>query len=198
MYWRIVFVQMETAVAKPRGKGLNRETWIEAALELVDREGLTALNVRALARRLKVTTMAPYAHFADKEDLLDAMATHVLGGVEDSVDPHAAWDVQIEQGMVALHDRLERHPGVTDLIVARSEGERLNELRDVLLTATARAGLDPVQGADALRALVSYVLGFVILTRAGAPIKVRRGSPGAFDYGLRMLMDALRAKAGGD
>ena len=185
---------MSATAGKTRGKGLNRTSWIEAALRLIDSGGLAALNFRALARELGVTTMAPYAHFADKEDLLSAMTSHALGGLEDELDDDADWDEQVQQAMIGLHDRLDAHAGVTDLIVARSEGERLGELRDKLMSVTQSAGLGPVESADALRALVSYVLGFVILTRAGAPVKVRRGSPQSFEYGLAMLMDSLRRK----
>jgi TetR/AcrR family transcriptional regulator, tetracycline repressor protein len=185
---------MGSATTKPiRGKGLNRTRVIDAALDLVDREGLGALNFRRLAGELGVTTMASYSHFAGKEDLLDAMITHVLGGLEERLDPTAPWDVQVEQAMVDLHDELDRHPGVTDLIVARAEGERLNELREALMDVTQSAGLGEIESTDALRALVSYVVGFVVLTRR-APIKVRRGSPHAFETGLELLMDSLRRK----
>ena len=177
---------------KPRGKGLNRTAWVEAALTLIDRDGLAALNFRRLARELHVTTMAPYAHFADKDDLLTAMTEHALGDLERSLDPDKPWDAQVHDAMVALHDRLDTHPGVTDLIVARAEGDRLGELRDALMAVTTAAGIARTDATDALRALVSYVLGFVILTRAGKPIKVRRGSPDAFEYGLAMLMKSLK------
>jgi AcrR family transcriptional regulator len=180
---------------KPRGKGLNRTVWVVAALKLIDREGLAALNFRRLARELHVTTMAPYAHFADKEDLLGAMTDHALGGLERSLDPSRPWDAQVHDAMVALHDRLDAHPGVTDMIVARAEGDRLNELRDALMAVTTEAGIARTEATDALRALASYVLGFVILTRAGAPIKVRRGSADAFEYGLAMLMKSLKESA---
>lgn len=177
-----------------RGKGLTPTVVIEAALELINREGLAALNFRRLAVELGVTTMAPYSHFAGKDEMLAAILEHVLGGLDDRLDAAARWDVQVETAMVGLHDELTRNPGVADLILARSEGERLNDLRDVLVAVTVTAGLDETEAADALRALVSYVLGFAVLTRAGQPVTVRRGSPRAFEYGLAMLMDSLRRR----
>jgi AcrR family transcriptional regulator len=168
---------------------------LAAALDIVDREGLSALGFRRLAAELGVTTMAPYSHFSSKEDLLEAMTTHVLGGLEDTLDPSAPWDAQVEQAMRDLHAALTRHPGVVDLIVARAEGDRLNELRDVLLAVMRAAGLDETESADVLLALVSYVLGFVVLRRCRAPVKVRRGSEHAFEYGLSMLIDSLRRRA---
>jgi AcrR family transcriptional regulator len=187
-----------TSPATPgRGKGLNRAVVIEAALDLADDDGLAGLNFRALARRLGVTAMAPYSHFTDKEDLLAAMVEHALGGLDDRLDAAAPWDEQIAAAMRDLHDVLSRHPAVTDLILARAEGERLADLRDVLVAVTVSAGLDETEAVDALRALVSYVLGFATLTRAGRPVTVRRGSARAFDYGLDLLLDSLRARLRG-
>ena len=177
-----------------RGKGLTPTVVIEAALVLINRDGLAALNFRRLAAEMGVTTMAPYSHFAGKDEMLNALLEHVLGGLDDRLDATDAWDVQVESAMVGLHNELTRNPGVADLILARSEGERLNDLRDVLVAVTVTAGLDETEAIEALRALVSYVLGFAVLTRAGQPVTVRRGSSHAFDYGLAMLMDSLRRR----
>lgn len=183
-----------TAARRVRGKGITRETVIEAALTLIDRDGLAAVKFRELADELGVTTMAPYSHFSSKEELLAAMTEHALGGLDDRLDAAAAWDEQIRAAMTGLYRVLCRHPGVADLVLARSEGERLDDLRDVLVAVTVTAGLAVTDAQDALRALVSYVFGFVALTRAGRPVTVRRGSPQAFEYGLTMLLDALRQR----
>ena len=183
-----------TAPRRVRGKGITREMVIEAALNLIDREGLAALKFRQLADELGVTTMAPYSHFSGKEELLTAMTEHALGGLDGRLDAAVPWDEQIRTAMTGLHEVLCRHPGVADLVLARSEGERLDDLRDALVAVTVTAGLDATDAEDALRALVSYVFGFVTLTRAGRPVTLRRGSPHAFDYGLTMLLDALRLR----
>ena len=178
----------------PRSKGLSPAVVIEAALIVINRDGLAALNFRRLAAELGVTTMAPYSHFSGKDQMLDAVLEHVLGGLDDGLDASAPWDVQVESAMAGLHEALSRNPGVSDLILARSEGDRLNDLRDVLVAVVVSAGLDEIEAVDALRALVSYVLGFAVLTRAGQPVTVRRGSVHSFEYGLAMLMDSLRRR----
>ena len=167
---------------------------IEAALTLIDREGLAALKFRQLADELGVTTMASYSHFSSKEELLTAMTEHALGGLDDRLDAAAPWHEQIRAAITGLYEVLGRHPGVADLVLARSEGERLDDLRDALVAVTVGEGLDATEAEDALRALVSYVFGFVALTRAGRPVTVRRGSPEAFEYGLTMLLDSLRQR----
>ena len=45
-----------------------------AALRSIERDGVSALSLRAVARSLNVSPRAPYRHFASKEDLLAAVA----------------------------------------------------------------------------------------------------------------------------
>ncbi len=51
-----------------------RAALIDAALEMVDEEGMAGLSIRGLARRVGVTHSAPYRHFDDKGALIAAMA----------------------------------------------------------------------------------------------------------------------------
>lgn len=60
---------------KPYHHGGLREALIEAALTILEEDGLAALSLRETARRAGVSAMAPYRHFADKEALLAGIAT---------------------------------------------------------------------------------------------------------------------------
>ena len=51
-----------------------RKALIEAGLAIVDREGIEAVSLRAVARRASVSHSAPYHHFAHKAELLAAIA----------------------------------------------------------------------------------------------------------------------------
>lgn len=53
---------------------LSKDQIVETALALLQSEGLAALNMRALARRLGVRASALYRHFESKEVLLGAMS----------------------------------------------------------------------------------------------------------------------------
>jgi AcrR family transcriptional regulator len=61
---------------RPRGS-LTREGILEAA-EDVAAPGFDALTMRAVAARLEAAPMALYNHFADKEQLVDALLDRVL------------------------------------------------------------------------------------------------------------------------
>jgi len=51
-----------------------RAALIDAGLDLVAKRGIEALSLRAVARRAQVSHAAPYHHFADKAELLAAVA----------------------------------------------------------------------------------------------------------------------------
>lgn len=61
--------------AKPYHHGELRQALIEAALDVLERAGPAALSLRALARIVGVSPMAPYHHFPDRSALLAAVAT---------------------------------------------------------------------------------------------------------------------------
>jgi AcrR family transcriptional regulator len=55
--------------------GNLRSALLDAALELVREEGLSAISLREVARRAGVSHAAPAHHFGDKAGLLTALAT---------------------------------------------------------------------------------------------------------------------------
>ena len=65
---------------RPYHHGDLRRALIDAARRLLENEGPTALSLRAVAREAGVSPAAPYHHFKDKGELLDAVA-------------HEGWDM---------------------------------------------------------------------------------------------------------
>jgi AcrR family transcriptional regulator len=58
--------------------GNLRQALLEAARDLINEAGIEKLNLREVARRAGVTTGAPYHHFADKAELVFALARQSL------------------------------------------------------------------------------------------------------------------------
>jgi AcrR family transcriptional regulator len=90
------------SISKPANQyhhGDLRRSLIAAALEIIEKDGLDALSLRAVARRASVSHTAPYHHFASRADLLAAVAGegfHALGEaitrrVEGIDDPRASF-----------------------------------------------------------------------------------------------------------
>jgi AcrR family transcriptional regulator len=53
-----------------------RRSLIQAGREVLAERGVEALSLREVARRAKVSQAAPYHHFADKAELVSAIAQH--------------------------------------------------------------------------------------------------------------------------
>ena len=60
-----------------RQRALSREIILSTALDMVDEEGLSALSLRSLGKRLGVSQAAFYRHFPDKAALLEGIAEQV-------------------------------------------------------------------------------------------------------------------------
>lgn len=81
----------------PYHHGQLREALLNAAQQVVERDGHQALSLRDLAQGLKVSRGAPYRHFADRDALLMAVAAQ---GFVQLRDAHA--------GVVGLYQDLRK------------------------------------------------------------------------------------------
>src|SRR5580658_7401701 len=111
--------QREVRVAS-RGQGeragLSRGLVLDAAVALVDRDGLDGLSMRKLGAALGVEAMTLYHYLPDKAALLDGLVEWVLE--RSAVAPAAEsipWDETLRRYAQALRSTLLAHPGVLPL-----------------------------------------------------------------------------------
>lgn len=74
-----ILLRMEKTSTKARTQ-LDRQAWVDSAIDLLAKEGVTGLRVELLAKHLKVTKGSFYWHFKDRRDLLDAVLNHWKDG----------------------------------------------------------------------------------------------------------------------
>jgi AcrR family transcriptional regulator len=140
----------------------DRRTQIaEAALAIVDREGLEALSMRRLAADLGLGTMTLYGHFATKDELLDAVvARAVTGGHGEITLPPGHWTERLRALARAWHRNLARHPSLVQLRLRRPiVGREAFRLTEAGLAVLREAGFSPAAAARAFRVLFLYVFG---------------------------------------
>ena len=87
---------------RPYHHGDLRQALVRSALEILSETGVGGLTLRAAARRARVSAMAPYRHFADKEALLAAVAEYGFRELAARLSAATAMAADPRAGLAAL------------------------------------------------------------------------------------------------
>jgi AcrR family transcriptional regulator len=127
----------ESASSKSYHHGNLRAELLDTAIEQLQVVGADELSLRALARAVGVSQTAPYRHFADKGELLAAMATRGYRNLLQALRQagERAGDCPTEQLIAFAHayvDYAARQPQLFKLMFgpAVQPAERYPELRE--------------------------------------------------------------------
>jgi AcrR family transcriptional regulator len=170
-------------------RAYTREDICNAALALVDEEGLEALSMRRLGGRLGIEAMSLYHHVRDKADLLDALHAAVLGQLEPEGVQGDAWRPTLGGLARALRSALLRHPNVVPLFVHNTvrAPEALSTLERVR-AAMAGAGFAETDIINAIYVVGMFTIGHVIFETSN---RERPNRDTTFRFGLEALLDGV-------
>ena len=190
---------MSTSRGPGQRAGLDTLQVLAAARAVLREDGVQALSLRAVARRLGVAPNTLYSHVAGKDDLLDLVLDDVLGGVavpaEEEVrrDPWGA----VRAIMLDSYDVLLAHPALVPAYLDRqgARGVQARRLGVVTMRALGNAGLDGESAREAMRVLIVNTVGFAAFSArpegAGAGViradELRRN----FENGLGWLLAGI-------
>jgi AcrR family transcriptional regulator len=153
-------VQEKTQPKRTRAEraGLSREQVLDAALDLVDRDGVAGLSMRRLGAELGVEAMTLYHYLPNKDALLDGIVERVMAQAETTVGG-GRWDRALTDYARSLRATLLRHPGAALLVATRPavtpETLRVAERG---LTLLVGAGFPVGRALDTLNALTLFVV----------------------------------------
>lgn len=192
---------------------LHKRDVVEAAAALLDQYGIADLTMRRLARELGITPGALYWHFSSKQELLGAVADHVLRAAStvSGLDAATGWRRRVHLVCSRMRDALLSHTDGAELVSASFAAGQSRGVAQVLLLladAATEAGFAAEQSELAARAIVYYVLGATAdeqsrmqLDAAGSvpedqSLMESSQDPGSgFDFGLRLLIDGLASQS---
>ncbi len=178
---------------------LSAEDWKTAALDLIAEQGVGALAVESLARRLGVTKGSFYWHFRNRNALLEAALerweeqdeAQVLAKIEPIADPRVrlramfdfvARELPSHRIYAALLKALD-HPAVLALM-ARVSQRRM----DFLAAAYREAGMPAAEAQHRARLTYAAYVGFMLINMTlGLP----RLGHDAFDAYVDHVTDTL-------
>lgn len=154
---------------------LQKDQIIQAALAILDRDGLEGVTLRRLASELNVRAASLYWHIPNKDALLDEMAERILVAHFASVDladERSGW----AEWLGGMASELRR------AMLSRREGARvvagahlgiavtLTALMERAVAVLRRAGLSTGDAATATMTMLTFAFGFVIEEQSSPPL----------------------------
>lgn len=156
-------VQRLWGAAAPRRRGpkpaLSTAQIVEAALELADAEGLTAVSMARIAEAVGYTPMALYRHVSGKEELLVLMADAVAADLPD-IPAGAGWRAGLEAWTRAQIELGLRRPWMLELpLSAAPPGPNRVRWIDQAFGVLRPVGVRPEEKLAIVGLLAQHVLG---------------------------------------
>ena len=143
-------------MVRPRQPLLNRARIVEVATAIIDAEGLDSLSTRRLATELEVRAPSLYNHFANKDEILDAVADAIMSQVDIAMFGRDEWPAALGRWARGYRAALVAHPNIVPFL-ARGPARRPAALRlaDAVYGGLVEAGWPPSY-ATRIGALMRY------------------------------------------
>ncbi len=146
-------------VRAPRRRSLTREAIVDAALKVLDAEGLDAMTMRRVAHELDTGAASLYAYVADKDELIELVVERVIGEVELQGPPDPErWQEQVKQYARSIRAMFAAHADVARATFARIPlGQNALRGAEALVAVLKSGGLPDQVVAYAADLLPLYV-----------------------------------------
>ena len=149
-----------SALSSVTRQPLTRSRIAEAALALVDRDGLGSLSMRRLGAELGVEGMAIYRHFPNKAAVLAGVVETLLAELVIPPPSGIPWQIVFREVARAYRALLLRHPHAIPLLAALPLSDPATARAAGAVMAQLRAaGFDAQAALKTLATITSYVVG---------------------------------------
>ena len=146
---------------------ITRTQVLDATMDLAEEEGLDAVSMRAVARRLGVTPMALYRHVGDKQGLLDGLVERLLEELPEP-DPALPWQERLAQLGQSMRTTARRHPDVFLMLLKRPATTPESKRRRALVyEALGEAGVPKDDIPRVERLISTFMIGFAASEAGG-------------------------------
>ena len=203
--------QAPLAETRPYHHGDLRRALVEAGRRLLEAEGGADLSLRAVAREAGVSPAAPYHHFRDKNELLDALAMEGWDQLGDQMRAALAEADPARERLVTLgvaYVRFSRmNPAIYRVMFACSQNNETmpEKLRDegayrLVCDTLIESGLDPEDETGLeLAAIAVWCAAHGVAEMVGfkefAPLQAQLGGEEAFLRAVFSQLDLFRPQS---
>jgi AcrR family transcriptional regulator len=152
---------------RPSKPILSRRGIAEAALALVDEEGIQALTTRRLAQRLGVEGPSLYNHISSRDDLIDEITALIVEDIDVAALDAPDWRTGLVELAHSYRRAFARHPNIVNVVLQRpARTQNAFEGYDRLLRLLVESGWDSETAGAITAALDHLVLGSIVVSFA--------------------------------
>jgi len=172
---------------EPRAR-LSRGRIVDEALRVVDEDGLQALSMRRLGSELGVEAMSLYRYVSGREDLLEALVSHLTDGLrrtpQTPVRIEDGWQAYIQWLAHEVREVAHAHPQLFPLIATRHPAApwlrpplRSLDVVEDFLSALSEHGFRDEAAAATYRTFCSFLIGHLLLEASQMGASTVPGEP---------------------
>ncbi len=121
--------------------GLSVTRVVVAAIAIADADGIDAVSMQQVAKRLEVTPMSLYRYVPSKKHLVEAMFDEASGAPPGLDAVPGGWQVRVEAWAMALWNRYQAHPWMLRAQVSQPIGPNQLAWLEALLAVIKDIGL---------------------------------------------------------
>lgn len=137
---------------------------LDAALEVVDEEGMGALTMRRLGAELGVNPMSIYHHLPGKDAVISGLVELVFSGMRVRYSEGTFWHDRVRAWAEAYRGLVRSHPNLMLEIISNAAAatEAVLLVNEPLYEALDESGLPPAEVVRAADSVVDFVHGFAL------------------------------------
>ncbi|WP_433198937.1 TetR/AcrR family transcriptional regulator [Nocardia sp. CA-107356] len=144
----------------PRPRSLTSPAIAAAAIAVLDRDGLSGLTMRAVAKELRIATMGLYRYVADRDELEVLLVDHLLATIDLTPPKAPDWRDRVTALLDRMRTAICTHPAAVPLVVRHRQSAPASvRWIEAMLTVLTAAGFTGIGRVLAQRTLVAYLLG---------------------------------------
>jgi AcrR family transcriptional regulator len=147
----------------PRRRGrpavLSATAIVAAAVDVIDRDGLDACSMRAVASALGASPMSIYRHVADKAALVEKIPDHLLTEVATGVTAARGAEASLRAVADGVAHALRTHPNAAPLFARPAIGPAMTAAARHCVGELVAEGWSTSVAGEILRAIVAQVIG---------------------------------------
>jgi AcrR family transcriptional regulator len=171
-------------------KGLSRERIVDAAIRIIDRDGIEGLSMRALGRECEVEAMSLYRYVTNKDELLDAVQEGIVAQMRLAAKGRS-WLDTLEAAAREFRRVLAEHPRAIPLFVRPAATAGALAALEQVWRVLVKAGFSELDALRAFQALLAFIVGQALWQ---FPPDGERPADDEFEFGLELMLLGLERK----